>query len=978
MGSWLSCWWWNNRHARACRHPERSEAESKDPAEVTSNVAHPIPRAALEMTIGAFQALTDARAVPRSARDDMIQIQGNDALRLWMRVSFVPAFLILDPLLSERMRPRWFLFIFAAVTSFSAEKPFEFGDTPGKLPKTVRPAEYSIWIKPDVEALTFTGHETIKLKVDQPTQQIIFNVLEVTISEARLDDKVLPGSAIKIDRERQLVTLTLPEELAAGEHALALNFAGKINQFGSGLFYAKYQEQATNANKVLLGTQFEATDARRFFPCWDEPSFRATFQLTTVVPEKWMAVSNMPVASEAKVEGGREVSFAPTPVMASYLNVFCAGEFDAIESEVEGVKLRIIATKGKAESGRYALESTAKILRYYNDYFGIPYPLPKLDQLAIPGGFGGAMENWGGITYYETALLFDPKNSSAATKQRVFEVIAHEVAHQWFGDLVTMAWWDNLWLNEGFASWMGSKCTAHFNPQWEVWLEKNVPRDAARRIGIPKEQAMEGDARVTTHPIQQKVATEAEANSAFDDITYKKGQSFLRMLESFLGEETFRDGLRRYMQAHKYSNATTADLWNALSEASNKPVGEIAAGWTEQPGFPLISVRRAANDNVALTQERFTTNFRTEGNALWKIPLTYFVDGASAPATLLMEGKTTTLPDIAADRALKLNVEGAGNYRVSYDEPSWKLLLASLPGMNVPDKVNLLSDGWAFVQAGLKPFAFYAEMVDRLPADTALGLREQIINVCNFIDHLLVDTPERQEFRGYARHLLRPTLDTLGMQPKSGEPVAAVLLRASLIQELGELGDADVIKACRQNFGNFLKNPATLSPDLRPPTFAIVMRNGDPAIWEKLHELGLKTTSTEEKQNFYEALAFAPDPALIKKTLAISLTDELPTSRATYLVSKVARESDRPDLVWDFAKANMKALLARTDALGANTYAPGLFGFFSDPARIDELKAFAEKNLAPAANKPIEIVADEIRFRADLRRRLLEQVPSLK
>src|SRR6266480_2279081 len=372
--------------------------------------------------------------------------------------------------------------------------------------------------------------------------------------------------------------------------------------------------------------------------------------------------------------------------MSSYLNVFCAGEFDAIESEGDGVKLRITTTKGKAESGRYALEATAQILRYYNQYFGIPYPLPKLDQLAIPGGFGGAMENWGGITYYEAALLFDPANSSAATKQRVYEVIAHEVAHQWFGDLVTMAWWDNLWLNEGFASWMGTKCTARFNPQWEVWLEKGVPRDPTRRVGIAKEQAMEGDARSTTHPIQQPIATEAEANSAFDDITYKKGQSFLRMLESFLGEDVFREGIRRYIAAHKYSNSTTADLWNALSESSGQPIAEIAAGWTEQPGFPVVNVKREADGKVRLTQERFTVNFKNAPSLEWKIPLTYSVIG-QAPASLLMTGESEHLQNIPADRALKLNVRGAGNYRVEYDEPSWNLLLRTLPQMSVEDRV---------------------------------------------------------------------------------------------------------------------------------------------------------------------------------------------------------------------------------------------------------------------------------------------------
>src|SRR5213594_1495514 len=517
----------------------------------------------------------------------------------------------------------------------------------------------------------FTGTETVKLSVHSSVHQLVLNALELAITRASVDGKAMPQSAIKIDEKAELLTLELPSELSAGDHKLALTFSGKINQQGQGLFYMRYQEQGTGAKKIALGTQFEATDARRLFPCWDEPSFRARFQLTAVVPENWLAVSNMPIESEEKIAEGKEIRFATTPSMSSYLNVFVAGELDLIESGSGPTQIRVITTKGKAELGRYALEATTQILKYYNDYFGAPYPLPKLDQIALPGGFGGAMENWGGFTYYESGLLFDQKNSSAETKQNIYEVLAHEMAHQWFGDLVTMAWWDNLWLNEGFASWMGTKCTAHFNPQWEVWLRRNLPRDPTRRIGIAKEQAMEGDARSTTHAIQQRIATEAEANSAFDDITYKKGQSFLRMLESFLGEDVFRDGIRRYIAAHEYSNTTTADLWNALSEASKKPVGEIAAAWTEQPGFPVVMMKRDG-EKVSLSQERFTINFPNAPALEWKIPLTYFVIGDNKIESRLMTGKIENLPNVATDRVVKLNANGAGNYRVQYDGPSWK------------------------------------------------------------------------------------------------------------------------------------------------------------------------------------------------------------------------------------------------------------------------------------------------------------------
>ncbi len=323
-----------------------------------------------------------------------------------------------------------------------------------------------------------------------------------------------------------------------------------------------------------------------------------------------------------------------------------------------------------------------------------------------------------------------------------------------------------------------------------------------------------------------------------------------------------------------------------------------------------------------------------------------------------------------------MNVEGAGNYRVAYDETSWKLLVASLPGMNVPDQVNLLSDAWALVQADRQPLTFYCGLIDRLPASTALAVREQIINALSSIDQLLAGTPEREQFRRYALRILRPTLDTLTLQPKIGEPMTASLLRASLVQELGLLGDEEVIKACRENFDSYLKNPASVPADLRAPTFAIAVRYGDAATWQKLHELGLKTANTEEKQNYYDALAFANDPALIKKTLAIALTDELPTSRAVFMVSKVARESNRPELAWEFAKANLKSLIAKVDALTANTYLPSLFNFFSNPPRIEELKMFAQKNLTDASKKPVDSASDEILFRTDLRKRLIDQISS--
>ena len=487
---------------------------------------------------------------------------------------------------------------------------------------------------------------------------------------------------------------------------------------------------------------------------------------------------------------------------------------------------------------------------------------------------------------------------------------------------------------------------------------------------------MEGDARSTTHPIQQPVATEAEANSAFDDITYKKGQSFLRMLESFLGEDVFRDGIRGYIDAHKYSNSTTADLWNALSQASNESVGEIAAGWTEQPGFPVVNVKRQADGKVQLTQERFTVHFKNAPSLLWKIPLTYSVVGEPA-ATLLMTDKTAALDNIPADRALKLNVNGAGNYRVEYDARSWKLLLEALQKLGVEDRVSLLSDAWALVQAGRAPVSFYFGLVEKLPSSADLAEREQIIEVLEFMNRLLFGSPQCKKFQQYARSLLRPTFAKLGWEPKVGEPPAAANLRASLIRALGDSNDPEIIAGCRERFEKYLADPASLAPDLRPAVLSVVGRYADEKTWNKLHELGLKTTSIADKQNYYNALAQAADPKLIKKTLAIALTDELPTSRAVFLVARVARDSGHPDIAWEFAAANMKTLLAKTDAAGANRYAPSLFTFFSDESRANRLEAYAQANLPAASSPDVAKAVDEIQFRAEFKKRLANELSAL-
>jgi aminopeptidase N len=850
-----------------------------------------------------------------------------------------------------------------------AEEPFKFENTPGKLPKEVVPKSYDIQLKPDLEKLTFTGSETVILEVRKAVKTITLNVNAVTIGSAKLtapDGAAALTGSIAINPQEQTATLTFPNEIAAGNYKLSLDFAGKINQGGQGLFFADYREEASGAKKRMLGTQMEAVDARRVFPCWDEPSFRAKFRLTAIVPASFSAVSNMPVENETKAGDAKEVRFAETPPMATYLMVFCAGEFDFISAEADGVKIGITTTKGKGETGRYALESAVKILHYFNDYFAEKYPLPKLDLIAVPGGFGGAMENWGAITYYESALLYDPKNSSEATKSGIFRIIAHEVAHQWFGDLVTMAWWDNLWLNEGFASWMGTKCSDHFNPQWQVWLRANEA----------KQRAMATDALSATHPIQQPIKTESEADSAFDEITYQKGQSFLRMLETYLGEEDFRSGIRAYITAHKLSNSTTADLWNALAKSSHKPVGEIARSWTEQPGFPLVSVT-SKDAALMATQERFTVHQKAAPQFEWKIPIAAIEvkpNGTERASVFLLEQKSAPIPSFAPAQIVKLNAGGVGNYRVRYEPARFEKLVAAIADLSEADKVNLVSDTWALVLAERTPVRDYFKLVEAVRADSNLALWEQIADSIGFVDALYRKHADRPGFQAYARSILKPVFERVGWESKPGEEVATGLLRVELIGKLGNLGDEGVVKEARERFEKFVVDPKSLAPDIRAAVFEVAGRYADAKTWETLHGLGVKTKSIEEKGNFYRAMAMALDPELAKKTLALSLGDELPASRATRLVRDVAVAAEQPELAWEFAQAHHQELDAKLDALGRIRFASGVMRGFSDESRAAELEAYAQKNSPAGIGSDVRKAAEEIRFRADLKRRLIPEI----
>lgn len=857
------------------------------------------------------------------------------------------------------------LFIFAAILSAAADQPFSFAATPGQLPKTVVPRRYAIRIEPDLEKLTTRGSVAADIEVLQPVNEISLNALDLKITKAALQQEngLTVGVKAKLKPEKQLLVLGLSKKIHAGKYRLTLEFSGNISEQAEGCFYAKYS--TPNGRKIMLATQMEPTDARRVFPCWDEPVFRAKFDMTAVLPENFKAFSNMPIQSETRLKNGRkEVAFATTPPMSSYLVALIAGELETLEDEAEGVKLRVVTTEGKSAQGRYALDAAKKLLAYYNDYFGIKYSLPKLDQVAIPGGFDGGMENWGCITYNESVVLYNPASSSPQTQRDIFVTVAHEMSHQWFGDLVTTAWWDNLWLNEGFATWMETKATDHFNPDWQMWLSADTEKSAV----------MSGDAQRPTHPIQQSVANESEANDAFDSITYQKGGAFLRMLEDCLGEEQFRNGIRHYLSAHALSNATTADLWNALEEVSGREIHSFASGWTEQPGLPLVKVNADCvngRELISLQQERLVDQRLRAKPEQWQIPVSLMLRNESnAISRTLLEGKTKSLT-LAGCPIVKANAGDTGYYRVWYAPPVFEKLRQSIHDLPLADRFNLLDDCWAMVEVDRAGIENYFALADSLKDEPANAIWDEIVSTLYFLDDFELKRPGYDAYTACARQLLQPQFQRLGWEQKPGESPNDTLLRGKIISALGHFGTEAIIEEAKARFEKFLVNPKSLPPDLRPAVLKIAGRYADQGVYDQIHELARRTSSSEDRQLYYNALCRALDPNLARETLALSLTDETSPEEAAGLVPDIASNAQHTELAWVFARLHLRELLAKVDPFSRDGYVPSIFDDFSDDARANELETFAKKNLGGDALDKAHETAAEIRFKARLKQRVL-------
>ena len=821
----------------------------------------------------------------------------------------------------------------------AAANAFDLDRTPGRLPKSIVPLHYSIAILPHVSSKSFEGRERVTLLVRKSTDRIVFNTLNQIISEVRVDGRSV--KRVLTQNGKQLTTLFLSRPLSAGSHILTLSYRGRIETAPQGLFIQRYRTRAGAG--YMLSTMLESTDARRVFPCWDEPAFRATFSLTATIPAKWSAVGNMPVARRIVRGSNAIVTFERTPKMPTYLVEFSAGDLQHVSARHDGIEHSIWSIRGETASARYALGNSEEILDDYNAYFGFRYPLPKLDSIAIPGGFSGAMENWGAITYNERLLLTGP-NATVSDRQFVFDVQAHEMAHQWTGDLVTLDWWSDIWLNESFAAWMEHKETALRNPTWK-WMEA---------MDADKEEAMDADALPESIAVQAPVKNELEAAASFNPaIVYAKGAAVLRMLEAYLGADTFRDGMRVYVHARAFSNAAAGDVWKALSAASGQDMAAIGNAWMTQPGYPVVNVNVQCDDagkrTVMLSQKRFLMDGIDQKHERWNIPLE--MRSGTGPIERLVLRNDQTIAGGRCDDPFIANAGGVGFYRVAYDPKTLATNSAAFSSFSDADKIAMLDDQWAFARAGTANLEPYLGLASQMGSDLDARAREQIVASLSKLERDERNLPEHVALTKRALAIVDPLRDALGWSPQRDEAPAVTELRHDTLLALGRWGDAAVIAEARRRFSSLVRNRGSLSADEQAIVLPIVAQYADAPTFARLHALARSAKGTAQMERYYRALVSVQDPILAGKALAAIMADPLPPQvqnerlRFVFAAAKL-----NPQISWRFFRSHANQLMAnfsRFDrALFISQEVPRVYG---DAAPLSEIEGWLRSQSPPDA-----------------------------
>ncbi|MFU8858633.1 MAG: M1 family metallopeptidase [Deferrisomatales bacterium] len=834
---------------------------------------------------------------------------------------------------------------------------------PYRLPTSAVPTHYDLTLEPDLDGGSFSGQAAIRLEVREPLDALVLNAKELELREARLDGEAVAG--VSLDPERERATFAAPGRLEPGEHTLEVAFRGALNEKLAGFYRSTFTDEAGRRHAIAT-TQLQSTDARRAFPCFDEPAFKATFSVTLVVPEHLAAVSNAPVLAEDPAGTGRKrVRFARTMPMSTYLVAFVVGPFEATEAvDVDGVPLRVVHTPGKGRLARYALEAGAHALRFLTGYYGIPYPGEKLDMVAVPDFAFGAMENLGCITYREVLLLVDEERATQAELLRVADVISHEIAHMWFGDLVTMRWWNGIWLNEAFATFMATACTDAFRPEWGRWDQFSRERSAAFDV----------DSLASTRPIEYEVRSPADADGMFDLLTYEKGASVVRMLEQYLGPQRFRDGIRHYLAKHAYGNTETGDLWEALEEVTGAPARRIMDSWIFQGGYPLISASRGATGGLALRQSRFyyTTPAQAD-TARWSVPLVLRRLGDAPPAggelRRLLEGVEVRLGQEETGGPVLVNAGGYGFYRVRYDQVLLEEIVDRMMEDLAPiERYVLADDAWAAVLAGAATAPEFLSFAGRFVPETDLDVWAVLAGSLANLERLL-DGEALARYRKRAGSLLRPALERLGWEPRPGDPPRSRELRALLWRALAvTVADPEALERGRRLHEAYLADPASVEPNLAAAAAAAVASHGTPEDYEVFLARFRSPADPQEERRYRSLLAAFPGPEEMDRTLAMTLDGTVRTQDAPYLLAECLVNRHQGERAWDFVASNWDRMLREYPDNAIVRMAGGVRAL-SRPQTAQRVFGFFATHPVPKGRRTMDQNLEKLRVNVALRER---------
>lgn len=835
-----------------------------------------------------------------------------------------------------------------------------------------QPKHYVINLDPDRETMQLSGDVIITgKKAGRPSQRLTFHQHGLKITSAKIikhdkkETREISVARINLQNGYDEVRLHANELLYPGQYTIHMTFEGKITRPMDGIYPCYFKHDGKK--KALIATQFESHHARDAFPCIDEPEAKATFDLTLISPAGETALANTPIKSQ-KTEGEKLIStFETTPVMSTYLLAFAYGEMGYKETKTKlGVTVRAYATPDNVKHLDYAVDFSAKCLDFYEEYFDIPYPLKKCDMVALPDFSSGAMENWGLITYREQSLLIDDANSSLPMKQYVASVIAHELTHQWFGNLVTMRWWTDLWLNEGFATWMSYLPLNHFYPEWQMWTQFAVDE---------QQPAFKYDSLANTHPIQVAINDPEEIRTIFDVISYQKGASSIHMLERFLGAEAFRDGLRYYLKKHSYGSTDTVDLWQALEETSGKPVKDFMSAWIEMSGFPLV--RAHVTDTEAhLSQEQFLLNPLERDKEqlvqpLWPIALE---NGIELPE--LFDQAEATYPLSKYEGVLKLNLGQGSFFRTAYNASHIERLSHEVTDgkLGALDRLGLLSDAFETAKAGYSDTTIALHLLEAYRDESDNAVWDIIAANLGAIRGVMDDEELREDMKPYVRKLVSKQLKRLGWEPVEGESYFDKFLRPTILALASASDDTSVVDEALSRF-NAMKRPEDLPPDLRGIIYTTAARHGAAATFDRLLKMHNETTSSEEQSNLCAALTAFEQPELIQRALSVITTDDVRVQDAMYWIAysfgnRHARVATWDWLVkhWPWLKDNMGTDLSfsRMPLYAARS--------FSDISFLPKYKKFFESVMSPTLDRTYKQGIELIEWQSEWKRRDLATV----